>query len=380
MKLLFAGGVTGGHIAPGVALAEYAIENHPGCQALFASVANEIEERMIARRGLDLVRITGRTRGTAGAAMALPAAMLRGRRLLKRYRPDMVIGLGAGASLGTAAAAITRRTPMVLLEQNIVPGRTNRFLGGRAAAIFCQWQEAADELGGNALFTGSPVRKEIAQSRHVDRADACRLFGLDPDWPILLVMGGSQGASPINAAMLAAARRLAGRAQIIHLTGRNDLDRVTAGYRDAGVEAHVTAFFEMMHLAYGAADLALARAGATSIAEFAAAGLPAILVPYPYARDDHQRANARAVEQQQWGVPVDQDDLTPDRTAGLVLELLDDDERRRAMAANARQAARDDAASLILEHLGRLVDQRADAVPAATGRKETQSDPVHHRA
>lgn len=363
MKMLFAGGVTGGHIAPGVALAEHVMGNNPGWQVLFAGVANEVEERMITRRGLHLTRITGRTRSAAQTVVSLPAAFLRARRLLAWYRPDVVVGLGGNASLGAAFAALSLKKPLVLLEQNRIPGRANRLLAGRASRVFCQWQEAAAQLGGNAMHSGSPVRKEIGQSRHVDRAAVRRFFGLDPARPTLLVMGGSQGSRSINQALMAAAPGLAGRAQVIHLAGPDDRDAILHAYREADLAAHVTSFFETMHLAYGAADLALSRAGATSIAEFAVAGLPAILVPYPYARDDHQRANAEDVVAHGWGLLLDQRELTADRVVELVTGVLGDEERGRAMAENARRAAREEAADIIFESIYQLVAPAAEPAP-----------------
>ena len=202
----------------------------------------------------------------------------------------------------------------------------------RAALVCCQWERAAGNLGRRARHTGSPVRSEILEARTLDRAASKKFFKLDPHVPTLLVMGGSQGAHAINVAMIEAAGRLArGNIQIIHAAGQTDSPTVFHAYRAAGLAAHVSSFLDTMHLAYAAADLAVSRAGATSIAELAVAGLPAILVPYPHAKDDHQRANAAGVVRQGWGVMVDQADLGGRDLAERIAAMLADEANLSAM-------------------------------------------------
>lgn len=352
MNVLFAGGVTGGHIAPGVALAERIVREEPGAQILFASVANDVEERMIVRRGFRLVKVAERRPGRAAAAVEVARAWLRARRVLASFQPDVVIGLGGGASVGTALAAILKNRPLFLLEQNAVPGRANRWLASRAAHVFCQWEAAATALGDHAAFTGSPVRTEITAARSLDRRTARReRFGLDPDTPTLLVMGGSQGAHAINLAMMQAAAKLAGRLQVIHIAGERDNPTLFHAYEAAGLPAHVSSFCEDMHLAYAAADFALSRAGATSIAELNAACVPSILVPYPYARDDHQRANARAAAAQGWATVIDPTELTAGRVVREVRQMLARPETIEKMRARAAAAAESDPAERIIGFL-----------------------------
>jgi len=366
MKILFAGGVTGGHIAPGVALAEEVVSNNPGCEVLFASVANEVEERMIARRGLGLVKVTANPSGPAGKLLGIPAAWLRARRLLASFQPDVVVGLGGGASVGPALAAISSGTPLVLLEQNAIPGRATRRLAARAAQICCQFERAAEELGGCAQLTGSPIRNEIAGSVLLDKAEPRVFFGLDRERPTLLVMGGSQGAHAINTVMMEAARHLAGEVQVIHLAGAEDGPALAEAYRDADVAAHVTSFFETMHLAYAAADLALSRAGGMSIAELAVAGLPAILVPYPHAKDDHQRANARDAVQQGWAVMADPGEFDADLAADLIRSLLGDPTQLEAMERKALSSVRREAAEEIINTIYEAAESRGETVEAPT--------------
>ena len=358
MRVLFAGGVTGGHIAPGVALAEKITSDVPGSEVLFASVANETETRMIARSGFRLVKVTARTSGAAAAALQTPLAWMRSLRLLASFRPDVVVGLGGAASLGGALAAITARRPLVLLEGNAVPGRTTRRLAPWAAGIYCQSEAAADAIGrASAAFTGGPVRKKIVDARTFARAGVRReIFGLDPGRLTVLVMGGSQGAAPINRVMMDAAPELdAARAQVIHVAGENGSPAVANAYRAAGLTAHVLGFFEKMHLAYAAADVAVSRAGAASLAELAAVGLPAILVPLPHATDDHQRANARLAVGQGWAVMAEQASLDGKTAAALIGKLLADEPHLNKMRASALAAASGDPAGVILERLHALV-------------------------
>ena len=367
MNVAFAGGTTGGHIAPGIGLAERIVRDVPGSNVVFASIANEVEERMIDGAGFRLAKVARRKTGRAAKLIALPAAWLRARRLFASFKPDVVVGLGGGESAPGALAAITMRKPLVLLEQNVIPGRTNRRLAWWAAGVCCQWDGAARALGHRARFTGSPVRSEITRARELNKAKARAFFGLAPDRPTLLVMGGSQGAHAINLAVMQAAGRLAGAGiQVIHTAGRDDSPAARRAYKAAGLTAHVSSFLDAMDLAYAAANVALSRAGATSIAELAAAGLPAILVPYPYATDDHQQANAREAAKQGWARTVDQAELDADRAAALVEAMLADGAELDTMKHKAMASAREDAASVIIGTLCALASNGKESVAAGT--------------
>ncbi len=370
MRVLFAGGATGGHIAPGLALAEKILADLPESVVVFASVANETEQRMIARAGFRLVKVASRTSRAATTALHAPVAWLRSLRLLARFKPDVVVGLGGGSSLGGALAAITARRPLVLLEGNTVPGRTTRRLARWAAAVCCQTPEAADALGPAAAFTGSPVRRRIIEAPTLGKATVRKdIFGLDADRFTVLVTGGSQGARAVNRAMIDAAAALGAEpVQVIHVAGEADRDDVASAYRAAGVPAHVLGFFERMHLAYAAADVAISRAGAASLAELAAAGLPAMLVPLPHAKDDHQRANARAAARQGWAVVVEQASLDGKAAADLVRRLREEQRQLDDMRTKARAAARLDAADVILDRLRALAQGGRRAAPIAEQR------------
>jgi UDP-N-acetylglucosamine--N-acetylmuramyl-(pentapeptide) pyrophosphoryl-undecaprenol N-acetylglucosamine transferase len=206
------------------------------------------------------------------------------------------------------------------------------------------------------------VRDAIIDAATLDKADARRRhFGLDPLLPTLLVMGGSQGAHALNVTMMRAAGAFAGRIQVIHLAGEADSDAVFHAYGAAGLRSHVSSFFDAMEFAYGASDLALSRAGALSIAELAAAGVPAILVPLPHAKDDHQRANARAAERLGGCIMIDQTEFDAARAVELIGGILADRPRLDAMRRCALESVRGDAAESIIRILSALADRRAPA-------------------
>ena len=359
MKVCFAGGVTGGHISPGVALAEKVIQ--AGGDAIFASVGNETEERMIKRRGLRLIKIGERNPNMAAMALNAPSTLFRARRLLTEFGPDVVVGLGGGASLGAGISAAMMSKPLVLLEQNVTPGRANKMLARWACLVCCQWENTARAFNGRGRYTGSPIRTEIQRAALIDKREARCFFGLHPDVLTLLVMGGSQGATAINRTMMHAAAKLAGRTQVIHLAGDKDAGPLREHYRNCRLEAHVTTFFETMEFAYAAADIAISRAGATSLAELAAAAVPTILVPYPFAKDDHQRANARAAAEQKWAILMEQCEFTPEALTVLLETTLNYSARLTAMKERAQAWSKPDSADQILNLLEAVVERTGAA-------------------
>jgi len=363
MRVCFAGGVTGGHIAPGVALAEHVVEL--GGEAVFASVGNDTEERMITRRGLRLIKIGERTSSMAGIAFNAPSTLFRARRLITDFGPDVIVGLGGGASLGAGICAAMMSRPLVLLEQNVTPGRANRMLSRWACLACCQWEHTVHEFSGRGRYTGSPVRSQIQRAVLIDKAEARVFFGLRPDVMTLLVMGGSQGATAINRTLMHAANTLAGRIQIIHLAGDRDAAPLREHYRNCRLDAHVTTFFETMEFAYAAADIAISRAGATSLAELASAAVPTILVPYPFAKDDHQRANARAAAEQKWAVFMEQYEFTPESLTGLLDATLRYPARLASMRERALAWSKPDAADNILNLLHAVIERAGAARYAA---------------
>jgi UDP-N-acetylglucosamine--N-acetylmuramyl-(pentapeptide) pyrophosphoryl-undecaprenol N-acetylglucosamine transferase len=350
LRIVVAGGGTGGHLYPGIAVARELLARAPEAVVTFAGTARGIEARVVPREGfeLDTLRSTG-LKGTSHATLArglalLPLSGLDAWRILSRRRPHVVIGVGGYSSGPVVAAAVARRIPTLLLEQNAIPGFTNRVLARVVSAAAVTFEQTASYFGRRGIVTGNPVRPEF----FVGGGTSAR--GAGP-WRVL-IFGGSQGAHAINVAMVEAAPRLAahpGGVGITHQTGERDVELVRDGYRRAGVEARVEPFLFAMEREIAAADLVVCRAGATTIAELTAAGRPAVLVPLPTAADDHQRRNAEVLAAAGAAQVIEQKDLSGERVAGVIRTLLDDPERLEAMGTAAHRLAKPDAARAIVD-------------------------------
>lgn len=345
MNVVVAGGGTGGHFFPGLAVAQELVRMRGG-SVTFVGSDDGIEARAAEAHGFPFVAV--RMRAFRGGGMAgrlrsvgrLLPALAAAWKALRTLDPALVIGLGSYASVPVVLAAWLRRVPIVLMEQNVVPGFANRLLG-RFAWRVCTAFAASESYfpAGRTVLTGNPVRVLQTATRP------------DPTRFTVLAFGGSQGAHSLNVALVAAApelRRLVPNLAIIHQTGRADAAAVTAAYRSAGVDAEVSAFIDDMASAYGRADLVVSRAGASTLAEVAAAGKPTILVPYPVAADDHQRKNAEVLVSQGAAVMILDRDLSGASLAEQIRSLAFDDVRRAAMAAAVGRLAIPDAAQRVL--------------------------------
>ena len=353
LALVIAGGGTGGHLYPGIAVARELLRQRPDAVVTFAGTARGIESKVVPREGfqLDLIRSAG-LKGTSPAALArglvlLPLGGLDAWRIISRRRPDLVMGVGGYSSGPVVLMAALRGVPTMLLEQNAVPGLTNRSLARIVSAAAVTFEPTVAYFGRRGFVSGNPVRAEFlggSDGERVERPDGAP--------PRVLIFGGSQGAHAINMAMVAAAARLAahpGGMAITHQTGERDLARVRSGYAEAGLAARVEPFLYEMDREMKAADLVISRAGATTIAELTAAGRAAVLIPLPTAADDHQRKNAEVLAAAGAAEMVDQKDLTGSVLADRIIALAADVTRRQAMAAAARRLARPDAAKAIVE-------------------------------
>ena len=352
MRVVIAGGGTGGHLYPGIAVARELLSRAPDAHVTFAGTAKGIEARVVPREGftLDLVR-SGGLKGKSVAdrargAWLVPLGLADAWRIVSRRRPDLVIGVGGYSSGPVVLVASVRGIPTMLLEQNAVPGLTNRLLARFVRAAGVTFDSTRSFFGAKAFVSGNPVRPEFlaAADRPVEvRAD---------ERTRILVFGGSQGAHAINVAMVEAAPRLAAgppHLDLTHQTGERDLEMVRNAYRAAGLAAQVEPFLYDMGRRFGEADLIVSRAGATTLAELTAAGKAALLVPLPTATDDHQRKNADALAAAGAAEVLLQRDLSGDSLAGRVLALAADPARRGRMASAARALARPDAAQVIVD-------------------------------
>jgi UDP-N-acetylglucosamine--N-acetylmuramyl-(pentapeptide) pyrophosphoryl-undecaprenol N-acetylglucosamine transferase len=345
MRMIVAGGGTGGHLFPGLAVAE--IASAAGASVLFVGSRFGIESRVVPQTRFEFhaLPVRGlRGRGWRGAlqlAWQLPLSVLRAWRIVGAFAAEVVVGVGGYASVPVVVAAWLRGVPSILLEQNAHPGWANRLLG-RLARRICTTFGAAESYfpAGKVTLTGNPVRPFAA----IPTPSA--------DGFTLLVFGGSQGARRINDAMDTAAPRLRDAIpglEIVHQTGTADRDRLAARYAELGVKASVHAFIDDMGSAYGCAHLVLCRAGATTVAELTALGKAAILVPYPFAADDHQRANAAELAERGAAVLILDHDLTGERLSETVLELAHDRVRLESMRAAARVLGVPDAAQRVVQ-------------------------------
>lgn len=370
---VIAGGGTGGHIVPGLAIAaEIVARGAERDQIHFVGSRRGLEKRLVPAAGFPLTALPGRgiqrrpTPANLPAVMGLFVAVVRAFLLIGRLRPAVVVGLGGYASVPGVLAAVVWRVPIVVTEQNAVPSAANRLAGRFAKA-------AAVPFPGTALprstWTGNPVRTEIAEvDRAAGRADACRRLGLDPDRTVVVVFGGSLGALRINDAVLAASEKWRDRADLAlrHIAGDRDHDavatRVSVGAADA-LQYQLVGFEDDMASVYAAADLVVCRAGASSVAEIAIVGVPSVLVPLPGAPGDHQTANARQLADAGAAVVIRDDQLDGDRLSTELDTLLSDSHRLAAMGAAARELGRPDAAAAVVD----LVERHARR-PISAGR------------
>lgn len=346
-RVVIAGGGTGGHLYPGIAVARALLKRRAQTRISFVGTARGIEARIVPLEGfeLDVIRSAGLKGKSAGAVARgvglLPMSGIDAWRVLSRRRPDLVIGVGGYSSGPIVALAAARGIPTLLLEQNATPGLTNRWLARLVDAAAVTYESSLRFFHGHGFVAGNPVR------------EAFLAIGPRPATVTerrVLVFGGSQGAHAINQAMMAAAahiRDLPGPCSIVHQTGERDLESVRNGYARAGIPADVRAFLADMPEQMAAADVVVCRAGATTLAEIAAAGRAAILIPFRGATDDHQRENARVLERAGAAVMLEERALDGGSLADQLRTLLQDDARRRDLAAKVRTLARPDAADLI---------------------------------
>ena len=361
--MLIAGGGTGGHLYPGIALAREIKRRDPGVAIAFVGTAGGVEATVVPREGfpLELIRVAG-LKGKSpidivrGFAL-LPLAAVDAWRVLSRHRPDVVVGVGGFASGPVLMLAALRGYPTMLLEQNALPGITNRLLARVVRAAAVNFDEALKFFPGTGFVSGNPVRPEFFHEAKEadDRVD------LPHHAARVLIFGGSQGAHAINVAMVEAAAQLAAagtRLAITHQTGERDVELVRDAYRSAGLEARVEAFVYEMDRAMREADLVICRAGATTLSELAAAGRPAILVPLPTATDDHQRRNAEVIARLGGAEVIEEQDLSAGRLASRIAAITQDPKRRAQMAAAIRTLARPDAAARIADRAWELAGKQ----------------------
>jgi UDP-N-acetylglucosamine--N-acetylmuramyl-(pentapeptide) pyrophosphoryl-undecaprenol N-acetylglucosamine transferase len=378
VKLLIAGGGTGGHLFPGIAMAEELTSRQPQNAVVFVGTARGLEASAIPRAGyvLELIEVTGlKGKGLLGVLrglLRLPGALLQSLRLLRRQRPDVVLGVGGYASGPVLLAAWLLRIPTAIQEQNAVPGITNRLLGLFVGAVFTAFPEAASHFPRAKVHDlGNPIRRALLENfLKPGGAGPCE----DPNLFHLLVLGGSQGARRINEVMPKAAALLSAplraRLCVTHQTGASAVAPIEEAYREAGVRGEVVAFIDDMSRAYQQANLLVCRAGASTLAEIAVCHRASILIPFPFAADDHQTRNASVLVSAGAALMIPESELTPERLSAAIEGLAASPERLRAMEHAAAHLGRPEAARDIVE----VVSQLAHHLPDP-GRRATPSHP-----
>ena len=355
---VFAGGGTGGHLFPGLAVAAALRARDATGEITFFTTTRELDKELLGQT--DFTQIEQPVRPLTMNPLRFPAfwwswrrSVRAARAFLREKRPRAVLGLGGYAAGPPVVAARSLRIRTAILNQDALPGRANRYLARHADLVVLQWETSKEHFpaGTNCQVLGCPIRAEFAGTR---QEEGRARFGLDPARPVLLVTGASQGARTVNRVMQGVWPEFVARHpewQILHLSGSLDKEQTRAAYAQARVEAHVLAFTHEMWLALAAADAVVSRAGASTLAELAALGLPAVLLPYPYHRDRHQHANAGVLVNAGAAVLVE-DRLEPELNRGPVLEALErlaDRAVRKEMARAALGLGRADAAERVAE-------------------------------
>jgi UDP-N-acetylglucosamine--N-acetylmuramyl-(pentapeptide) pyrophosphoryl-undecaprenol N-acetylglucosamine transferase len=360
--IVVAGGGTGGHLFPGIAIAEAFQAAEIGCRVLFVGTGRPLEAKVIpaagfAHRTIRIEGIKGRgARGLAAALLKMPGALVQSLAILRRFDAHLVVGVGSYAAGPVILAARLLRTPVVLHEQNSVAGITNRLLAPFASRIYLSFETSRSSFAAHkTVVSGNPVRRSIlAAAATGDPADAAA-------HPFtVLILGGSQGARSINEAVMGALDRFGKRGDLrfIHQTGAADEERVRAAYAAHGLVADVRAFITAMGRAYGQADLILCRAGATTVAEITALGKAAVLIPYPYAADNHQLLNARSLQRQGAAEVLLESDLNGSAVFAVIDRLRCRPRQLRDLGAAAARLGRPAAARAIVADCQRLLAPR----------------------
>lgn len=344
MRAILAGGGTGGHVIPALAIAQELKSVH-GAEVIFIGTQRGIETRLVPKAGFELKlvevgalnRVSTATR--VKTMLDLPKAIAASRQIIRQFKPDVMIGVGGYASGPAMLAAKLCRVPTVIFEPNIFPGFANRIVAPFAAAAAVHFKETCKYFR-HCSVTGVPVRQAFFD-----------LPARRPDGrKHLLVFGGSQGAKAINNAVVDALAALYGAVPgliIVHQTGEKEYERVARAYLEANVPAEVAAFIDDMPHAFAEADLIMCRSGASTVAEITAASKPAIFIPLPTAADDHQRKNAQALVDGGAAKLIPQAELTGERLVGDISELLGNEENLRAMATATKQFSHPNAAAEI---------------------------------
>jgi len=356
MRVIIAGGGTGGHLFPGLAVAEEFKNRDDSTEVIFVGTEYGIEARVVPREGYPIKFL--RAEGLVGvstfkkvkAIVTTFFSIADSYKIIKTVRPDIVIGVGGYASGAALLTAYLMSIPTMILEQNSMPGLTNKILGRFVRAVCITYQESISFFPKAKTFlTGNPVRMQILKG---DIESAYRLFSLERGLFTIFIFGGSSGAKSINMAIVNALNNmfdLKDKIQFLHQTGIRDYENIRESYRKTGFKGTITPFIYQMGEAYAVADIVISRAGATTLAELTALGKPAILIPYPYAAGQHQELNARKLLEMGAAKMIRDSELKGEFLANSIRELYMNETMRAEMQRNSRAVGRPEACSKVVD-------------------------------
>ena len=366
IRLIITGGGTGGHIFPGIAFAQGMMHVYPGCEVLFIGTEQKVDRTALSALGFKILTIKSQgLKGKSPAAkfralLQLPIALMEAARIIRKFKPDLVFGVGGYVTGPVILAARLLGVTTCIHEQNSIPGLANKLLGRIANRIFVSLPGSEKFFpSGKTILSGNPVRSSLIKAARKMKP------GAEHDPLTLLVLGGSQGARRLNSLMLEAAEKclssLVPPPHIIHQTGEHDEVFVRQSYADLGLNAEIASFFSDMAAIYSQADLVVSRAGATTIAEITIFQKPAILVPFPYAADNHQEINGRYLVEAGGALMFRQADLSGEKLGLEIKRILADRKLRGEMSQNSGKIARPGATETIVTAcMGILKNRMAD--------------------
>ena len=365
---MIAGGGTGGHLFPGLAVAEEFRSRDASTEVIFVGTESGIEARIVPREGYPIRFL--RAEGIVGvtfikkikAMVKAVLSMIDSYRIIHAVRPDIVIGVGGYASGAVVLLAYLMSIPTMILEQNSVPGLTNKILGKLVNTVCITYQESISFFPKAKTFlTGNPVRVHIFRG---DAETGYRLFSLEKDLFTVFAFGGSSGARSINRSLVDALhylRDLRDKVQFLHQTGEKDYEHIRKAYQESGFRGTIAPFVYQMGEAYAVADLVISRAGATTLAELTALGKPAILIPYPFAAGNHQELNARKLQEIGAAKMILDRELLGETLAGNIKELFMNETVRKEMQKNSRSVGRPDACTKVVDIAMSLMKQSSSS-------------------
>jgi len=369
-RVILSGGGTGGHIYPAVAIAKEMKRRYKDVEILFVGTEKGLESRIIPKEGFRLhtIKVRGFARKLSFenviAVKESLASVFAVMKLIRSFKPDVVIGTGGYVCGSVLLAAAMLRVPTIIHEQNAFPGMTNKILSRMVDIVAVSFPEAAGFFpkSSRIIVTGNPIRSDLLK---VSKKEGLNAFGFTPELPVVFVVGGSRGAKKINETVLPLAKQCVkeGKYQLLHMTGETQYESVKNSYKAEGIPIDakylkVVPYLHNMPHAMAAADIIISRCGASTLSEITALGKPAILIPFPYATDNHQEYNGRALEKNGAAVVILERDLKDDILYEEVVNMLQNKERTRKMAERSKELAKLNAAELIVEEAVRLTKNK----------------------